>query len=121
MLERFLLVYQRKDIFDKLIEEDENELDERKTDEEDHKTIKEYSIDIKKTPLETKKELAPPKSQKSSPKANRGKQQSSEEKQLGSMIEFHLELVDLMGICSKEKNFLGQTFCQRVIPLKVPE
>ena len=34
-------------------------------------------------------------------------------------MDFHLELVDLLGICSKGKNFLAETFCQRVIPLDV--
>ena len=34
-------------------------------------------------------------------------------------MDFHLELVDLLGICSKGKNFLAETFCQRVVPLSV--
>ena len=32
-------------------------------------------------------------------------------KNLNVRVNFHLEMVDLLGICSKGKNFLAETFC----------
>ena len=35
-----------------------------------------------------------------------------------SEMQFHLEFVDLLGVCSKGENLVAESFCRRVLPLE---